>query len=109
MLKLWTTKGLVTSIKNIHKMSKNFNLKTKYIKYRNLLTSLIIKAKKCVIKHFKKYINTTLKKYGSLNIVINEIKNNDCCILKDSIDIANEFNKYFINVGNEIENKYTKK
>ena len=52
-LKAWTTKGLVISIKNKHKLSKklllspfDFNLKMKYIKYRNLLTSLIIKAKK---------------------------------------------------------------
>jgi len=51
--------------------------------------------------------NEIADKPKNKNIVINEIKNNDC-ILNDSIDIANEFNKYFINVGNEIENNILK-
>jgi len=53
----------VISINNKHKMSKklllspfNINLKMKYIKYRNLLTSLINKAKKLHYQAlFKKY------------------------------------------------------
>lgn len=124
-LKAWTTKGLVISIKNKHKMSKklllspfDFNLKMKYIKYRNLLTSLITKAKKMHYQVlFKKYkynpkkiwqlTNEIAGKPKTKNIIINEIKNNNC-ILKDSVDIANEFNKYFINVGNEIEKNILK-
>lgn len=89
-----------------------------YIQYRNLLTSLIIKAKKMHYQAlFKKYkynpkkiwqlTNEIAGKPITKNIIINEIKKNDC-ILKDSIDITNEFNKYFINVGNEIENNILK-
>lgn len=76
----------------------DFNLKMKYIKYRNLLTSLIIKSKKMHYQTlFKKYkynpkkiqqlTNEIAGKSIRRNIIINEIKNNDC-ILKDSIDIV---------------------
>lgn len=67
-LKSWTTKGLVISINNKHKMSKklllspfDINLKMKYINYRNLLTSLINKAKKMHYQALLKNINTPQK------------------------------------------------
>jgi len=91
----------------------DINSKIKFIKYRNLLTSLIKKAKQIYFQTlFKKHkdrpkkiwkiTNEIAGKPINKNIVINEIKHSDH-ILKVNTDIANELNKYFINVGNCIE------
>lgn len=108
------------SIKNKHTMSKklflspfDINLKMKFIKYRNLLTNVIRKAKQLYYQSlFNKYKHNSKKiwqltnelagKKINKNVNINEIKHKDHT-LKDKIDIANEFNKYFINVGSCIE------
>ncbi|KAF0747865.1 Uncharacterized protein FWK35_00020961 [Aphis craccivora] len=85
-LKSWTTKGLVISINNKHKMSKklllspfNINLKMKYIKYRNLLTSLINKAKKLHYQAiFKKYKYNPKKIWQLTNEIADSERSDEC-------------------------------
>ncbi|KAF0696164.1 RNA-directed DNA polymerase from mobile element jockey [Aphis craccivora] len=121
-LKDWITRGIIVSINKKEKLSKllkkqpfNLNLKNNFIIYRNLLTKLIRKAKELYYtdkflifknnpKETWKIINDiTGKKKANTNI-INNIKLDNGFTIDNTFDISNESNRFFINVGQNIEN-----
>jgi hypothetical protein len=115
----WITAGIIKSLKTKSKMHKqNFNAKSpqqqtlltdKYNRYRNMLTQIIRKAKtiywnkvftetKYDIKQTWKNINNILRKTRNKHNFPNSFSH-DGKILTNHNDIANAFNKYYINIG----------
>ncbi|KAF0762121.1 growth/differentiation factor 8-like isoform X2, partial [Aphis craccivora] len=120
-LKDWITNGLTVSIRKrnhlactLKKRPFDKNFKLKYIKYRNLLTHLIKKAK---LLHYQNKISNAgndVKKLWNIikevsgkktNIyTINQIRDNSGNLITNNVEICNIFNKHFSKVGPTIEN-----
>lgn len=118
--KSWITTGLMTSLKyrdylhkKVLKSPQNTLLKNQYITYRNYLNTLIKKTKE---QYYKKKINENInnnsKIWATTNEILNRTKNEHNIIkeirtergemLTDAKKIANNLNKYFVNVGTNI-------
>ncbi len=115
--KPWITTGLLTSIVNKNKMYKQIKitgdiaLEEKYKKMKNQLGKLLKLAEK---NYFKSTLNKNkgnLKKlWQTLNHIISKKKNVHNKItfkyqdklIDNDIDIANNFNNYFLNVAKDI-------
>jgi len=118
----WILPGILNSIKKrdkLHKLSRkepfNILLKSKYKKYRNKLSEIIAKSK---INYFSEKIKTNInnpKKIWSTikqattqntsnpsNIRLN-INNSTYDSNTDPLILANEFNNYFLKMGNHKE------
>ena len=87
------------------------SLKERYIKYRNKLKSVLLKAKQSYyLNKFKlasgnlrrtwKLINNVLDKNRADNCVINFVKNGS--IINSPKDIVEHFNDYFVNIGSNL-------
>lgn len=124
-LKPWITRALLVSIKNKNKLYKKYKANIisldQYKAYRNQLTALIRRSK---MGYYKKFIEKSKSNpkvlWKSIKKICNEgdiklresvtklmIHNN---VVEKDVDIANEFNRYFSQVGgnlaNAILNKY---
>ena len=119
--KPWITKGLLTSINkknNMYKILKgnqnNVHILEKYRSYKNKLQQLINKAK---ITYFKNKIysckGNSSQMWKTIKAVCNESKNyevittlkQDNIIIKDPFEIANSFNDYYTNLGQNLAEK----
>ena len=121
----WMTKGLLKSSKTQIKLyrkqlklPKDHPKHIHYIKYRNLYNSLRRKAKKTYysdqllmyksdIKQTWKILNTACNRIRDKSTLCNSFKVNDETIT-DPVLIANEFNKYFTSVGQDLSEKIPK-
>lgn len=117
----WITKGLIISCKNknlLYKRMKsdptNFELKAEYNNYKNKLDILIQKAK---ITYFNeranelsnnakalwKLLNKKINKSNSNKRMINQLHNDTGNeVLEQEIDIANQLNKFFAEIGTKM-------
>lgn len=121
-LKPWITLGLVTSIRKRDKLSKqlqkepfNWQLRNKYFQYRNLLHALIKRIK---YNYFKNKLNDAAGDPKKFWTVINEVAGRSpgkegfpieafaggggLVTQSDTVDLANNFNKYFASVGSQL-------
>lgn len=115
--KEWITSGLVKSCNKksylYKKYIKNPNVenKTKYIRYRNKLKSILHKAEKdfyrAKFKQFQgnltqtwKLLGTILNKNKQSNIVTEFVKNG--CTITDPQEIVEYFNDFFVNIGEKL-------
>lgn len=121
----WITKGILTSIQRKNKLFKRYiknsteSNKTSYNTYRNKLNHVIRFSKRLYFNN--KFYDARNNSKNTWNI-INEIlhndrkkstypasfKNGDQEITND-IDIANDFNNFFINLGPSLADKITSK
>lgn len=122
-LKPWITRGLIISIKfrekldiKVIKQPFNMILKTYFIKFRNLLSSLLHLSKNL---HFQsllrvaendskqtwKIIYSAIYKNSEKNKDINEIVTNNDCAVTNKFLISNEFNQHFAKLRYSIANK----
>lgn len=119
-IKPWITKGLVLAIRKRDKMKEDVNknkndiaLLNKYKEYRNLTNNLIKKVKrdyyhniilenKNNIKTVWEIVNESLNEKRSSKKII--IKQNNVDLVNDK-DISENFNNFFINVGENMANK----
>jgi hypothetical protein len=115
--KPWLTSSILNSIKkknNLYKKllkSKSPELKTKYLKYKNKLVSVIrmaeknyytnklLEVKDNVAKTWK-VMNEMIGR-GPARNTITQIKSNDS-IIDEPEEIANKFNEFFVNVGPDL-------
>ena len=127
--KPWITKGIRKSIQRREKLYKKFikskNQKSKdefhqnYKELRNHIVTIIRESKKL---HFKKYftenINNIQKTWKGIKSVINinnSIRSEPSCILSNNNlitepkEIANNFNNYFANIGQNLQSKIYQK
>ena len=112
----WITKGLIKCCNKKSKLYKKSitnpteETKTKYVTYRNKLSTILQKAKKTFYESELKSYNGNLKKtWGLLRELINKDNNSvDACtifnlnnttVVRNPQDIADCFNEYFANVG----------
>lgn len=120
-IKDWITKGLIISTNHKHKLSKQLfrrpfdsNLKQKYNNYINILNTLIRNRKKIYYqdllsklqnnpKKMWETINNIAGRTKTYNVEINSIRLNNNSIANGNINIANQFNTFFTNVGKNIE------
>jgi hypothetical protein len=118
--KPWITKGLLTSIINKNKLykkikiSKDRTLTDHYKKTKNKLVNLLKLSEKNYYKNLLSLNKSNLKKtWQILNQVISrkkrpqsnstfQYKNRE---IKNNTDIANSFNKYFLNIPRELSDK----
>ena len=116
--KSWLTKGILNSIKIKTKWLKKFiksknNLHyNKYKTYRDKLNSLIrISKRNYYKKYFTEHLQNTKKTWTGINELLGNkrksLKNNiSLCvknnIVTDQINVANTFNKYFIDVAENL-------
>ena len=125
-IKPWITSGIIRSIRTRDKLAKltkqdptNTGLINKYKKYRNFLTHIIRQTKinyysekfsinKDDPKRFWKIINEATNCDTENKTIMNDIITDEGFILKNSQEIANEFNKHFTNVGYKITSKINK-
>jgi len=127
-LKPWITKGIIVSIRHREKMygqkiknPNNITLITKYNKFRNLLNTLIKKAKS-MYYHNKIYNNkgNVKKLWETIKYVTNNssnnskntvhsLINNEGIKISDNKIIPNIFNDYFSSVGMNIYDKILNK
>ena len=121
-IKPWITQGIVTAINTRNRLSKkleknkeNRDLKERYLLYRNKINNLI---KTCKNNYFKEKIimangnvaqiwktaneMTGKSKYQEHNI---ELLGNEKIIIKDKMEIANRFNCFFSEIGQNLANK----
>ena len=116
--KPWLSRGILKSVKNKHKLYSKMrkfpekeNLKEKYRQYRNMLTSIIRKAKKMhYYTQFQENMGDTNKTWKIINEIINkkgkvsktpqklQSADGEKYLTVDN-DIANEFNSFFTNIG----------
>ena len=115
----WMTIGLMKSFRNKQKLYSKLNsckcqvqyevIKQRYIAYRNLYNILIRKSKKLYwSKKFTDAKNSVKQTWANINCLLNQSKDksnfpdsfiqNNIEITNDR-DIADSFNKYFVNVG----------
>ena len=122
MDKPWITRGIVTACKKKNVLYRKFlKLRTmeaenKYKVYKNKLTSIMRQSKKeyyhKLLEQNKnntqgiwKVLNNIIKKGGARVEMPNYfVKDNNMTVNK-TIDIANEFNDFFVNVGNNLANE----
>ena len=120
--KPWITNALLNSIKKKNSMYKALmisgsgdeSLKANFKKYKNKLTNLLKLAEKSYYRRQFEYNKSNLSKmWKTLNNIINKRKNansnivfkhNDHIISKN-VDIANNFNDYFLNTPKDLCNK----
>ena len=120
--KKWITGGLIKSIKHKNKLYKNYlnnpneTNKTKYCKYKNILTKCLRKAQdtyySSLIDENKKNVRAIWKIFGPIvnpnkvrktkQITSLTINNNQ---ITGEQQIADEFNNYFSNIANDISNE----
>ncbi|HKU83279.1 MAG TPA: hypothetical protein VJP58_04485, partial [Candidatus Nitrosocosmicus sp.] len=117
---IWITKGLEKSCSTKAKLYKTYmknqttENKDKYIKYRNSLKTLLIKAE--YNYYTNKINNCEGNPKGCWKIINSLIKNtnndssrieinNDQTTVTDSTQVSNEFNKYFANIAPDLANK----
>ena len=118
--KLWTTKGILTSISIKNKYYKTF-LKSKnlilvwydsYNLYRNTLNRLIGRSK---INHYRPYFESlkynSKPRWNGINELISKhskqaTKNINRKSVKDKKIIANEYNDYFSDIAKNLVNKF---
>ena len=119
LFKPWLTSSILNSIKKKNNLYRNYiktkspTLKANYIKYKNKLVSIIRLAEKqyyvSKLMEVKDNISKTWKIMNqmcgrnSTHKRINEIVVNDVTI-DDPLQMANTFNKYFVNVGPSLAN-----
>ena len=122
MDKPWITKGIETACKKKNVLYRKFiKLRTteaenKYKVYKNKLISVMRQSKKeyyhKLLEQNKsntqgiwKVLNNIIKKGGARVEIPNYfVKDNNRTVSK-TIDIANEFNNYYVNVGNNLANE----
>ena len=117
----WITKGIIKSIKyrdNLYKKLKltshdspNFNIaKTNLLCYNRILKKYEIGQKKVIFHHVLVCTKMTLKTWSTIGNLINSSNkkeypdffyNNDSKTY-DKIEIANNFNQYFTNIGSKL-------
>ena len=121
----WITSGIIKSINTKNKLYQQYQ-KTKeanakamrmsnYKNYRNYLNKIIRQAKKVYMeKIFNNSIFDSKRTWKNINVVLNRTKNKsdipnsfegDLGIVEGKENIANEFNKYFVNTGKRINQK----
>jgi len=116
-LKPWLTKGIITSIKNKQKLYRTLFLagntsEKKFFKiYANKLTRVKNLSKKQYYTEYLSKHNSNPKKVwekinsllprNNANSTIKNIKV-DNKVVDNSFDIAQEFNKYFVEIGNKL-------
>lgn len=118
----WITNSLLKSInrkndlfKNLQKHPNNTQLGAEYKAFRNKLNSLISKSK---YAYYKSQIDNNKSSSKNLWNIINSIsktrnrkhqiksiKNMEGQLLSERVEIANEFNKRFVDTGKELANK----
>ena len=113
----WVNKSLLRSInrKNrlFHKYKKapNIQNKTRYVRYRNVLTSSLRLAKKMYFsRQFHKHKNDIKSTWKVINEALHSKNDIDSpkCIFKDDrkiedpVDMAAVFNEYFVNIGPDL-------
>lgn len=115
----WITKGLIKSCNRKSALYKKFianpsqAMKRKYVKYRNKLKTLLMKAK---IDYYKNRIASASGNLRQTWKLINGVLNNsqpdkfvsnftkDGEIIRSAKDIVEHFNDFFVNVGNKLAN-----
>lgn len=123
MKKPWVTAAFLKSINHKYKLYRktvqqpfNIQLKQKYNSYKNMLRCLLRKAEKLYFyDQFDRNCNNSKYTWKIINEVLNRNKGKNTCIPKlvTSVDdpsvkiennenICNEFNKFFVNVGNNV-------
>ena len=126
--KPWITQGILKSIKiknNLYKkyckskndVSKNA-LKLKFQNYRNLIKTLTRRSKNNYYYQYFKVNKKCLRKtWSGIKEIINLNNRNTSlpkCLIKDNknitdpVEIANEFNDFFCNIGKKLESKIIK-
>lgn len=119
--KPWITKGLQRACKKKNKLYRDYvkyqtkDHEIKYKKYKNKLTTILRKAEKdYYYKELNDNKNNMKDTWKTLN---NLMKSNSQCknaaeyfthnnkIIKNQMEIADEFNSYFVNVGPNIAKK----
>jgi len=115
--KTWLTHGLIKCIMEKNRLYKLFQINSdnsaeaKYKTYKNKLTSLLRVTERTYYKNLLDYNKNNLSKtWKTLNIIINRHKNvhNNITFdingkqISDSKDIADKFNKYFLNAPKEL-------
>lgn len=121
--KPWLSKALLKSIQHKNKLyciaikQKSELNKHNYRTYKNILTSLLRKAEKAYYDNqFKRSAHNPAKYWK----VLKNIMGKDRCnignsitldtteqLLTDNYDVACEFNKYFVNIGNSLSHNVT--
>lgn len=121
----WVTSGLVKSIhkknemyRTVQKNPNNDYLKSEYRTYKNRLTNLINKTK---YEYYKNEINKNktsskslwktvreISKTNSKSNTFSSIKNENGELITNSKEMANEFNKTFTKMGENLANKINK-
>lgn len=125
-LKPWITKGIMTSIRKRDKLSKlvhkqpfNVDLKARFVNYRNKLNSLLKDVKQNYYKdQIKKCGNNPKRLWKVINEISGKKSNKDSFPINKFTDnqegypnedshkqVANDFNEYFANVGNNLASK----
>ena len=110
----WLTRGLLTSIKEKHRLYKSVQRglipKRLYDAYDSLLKKLIKKAKSNFFKNKFDSCNNPQSTWNAINEVLNRKKRNNSLINELNINgesisnkeaIANELNRYFSSIGSE--------
>ena len=122
-LKPWITKGLLVSIANKNAMYKRLkitgdrSLEVQYKTIKNKLSNLLRSCEKTYYKNkLEQNKNNLSKLWKTLNTVINrkKISNKNVTFkhnnkeIVNNLDIANHFNKYYLNITKEISSKIPK-
>jgi hypothetical protein len=120
--KPWVTSGIIKSIHRKHSLYKKYisckteESKSKYINYKNKLTTTIRMAEKQYFSHkfemAKGSINKTWQTINDIiagpntrnNKIIKEMKINDNIVTDNNI-LANKFNSFFANIGPSLAQK----
>ena len=99
--KLWLTRGILKSIKTKNKLylhaKRNPLYKSKYVQYRNKLTTILRKAKQHYnINTLNEVKNDSKKLWTHLNSIIKPNSINNCLVDSEKL------NEFFINVFKQV-------
>ena len=122
----WMTNGILNSINSKNKMYRNLlqtdpnsdrynTLKVNYKTYKNIIRRSIMLAKRQYYHTtFSRYSSNLKKTWRTINDILNRgkgknnlpltFKSKSGDLISGELEIANEFNDFFVNIGGNIEN-----